>query len=161
ALGLQEVILKYILFSLFLSVNAFASNPCENTGERFSFGEEPFASKLYEAAKNTELGAWKDGEFWQERFYYLGTVQSGKNSLYVTYIDTSWGASSCRSTRRLIFFTKDFKQFAQYYAVAKPSLIGSFLDFPEGEREKTKIDISKELPEFLNDGNDYFPIQKM
>jgi hypothetical protein len=159
-LGLLVFPLRFALIVLFLSFQALASNPCVNTGERFTFGDEPLASKLYQAAKNTELGAWKDGEFWQERFYYLGSVVAGSEELYVTYIDTSWGASSCRGTWRLIFFTKDFKQYAQYYSIAKPKVVGNSLDFPEGEREKTKIDISHGLPEFMNDGNDYFPIRK-
>lgn len=160
ALGLLEYLLRLALIFLLFSFQALASDPCENTGERFTFGEEPLASKLYEAAKNTELGAWEDGEFWQERFYYLGSVVAGSQELYVTYIDTSWGASSCRGTWRLIFFTKGFKQYAQYYAIAKPRVIGNSLDFSKGEREKTTIDISKGLPDFMNDGNDYFPIRK-
>jgi hypothetical protein len=90
-LGLLEFPLRFALIVLFLSFQALASNPCVNTGERFTFGDEPLASKLYQAAKNTELGAWKDGEFWQERFYYLGSVVAGSEELYVTYIDTSWG----------------------------------------------------------------------
>ena len=51
-----------------LSFNVVASNPCEGTGERFTFGEEPLTSKRYEAAKNINLGAWKEGESWKEHF---------------------------------------------------------------------------------------------
>lgn len=150
--------MKYLL--LVFSMLSFHAISCENTGERHTHGEQPLASKLYEAAKNTELGAWEEGEFRQEHFYYLGQVQSGKQTLYVTYIDTAWGASSCRVTLRLIFFTEDFIQFAQYYAIQKPQVIGNTLDFPQGEKAKIRIDISQGLPEHLNDGNDYFPISK-
>ena len=145
---------------MFLSLNVQAEDWCTNTSERFVIPPTPLAAKLYDVAKTIEMGAWDDGHFWQERFYYLGKVVVAGHPLYVTYIDTTWGASSWRGTQRLIFFTREFKAFAQYYAVSKPTVVGSILDFPKGERKKTAIDVSSGLPQWLNDGDDHVEIHK-
>ena len=133
---------------------------CKNTSIRTIFGKEPIASKLYEAAKKTDNGAWKDGSFESEEFYFLGKAIVNLNALFVTYINTSWGASTCRGTQRLMFFNKDFVEVAQYYGVAKPNLKNSTLIFPVGELGPSSVNIANGLPKYLNDGDDHIEISR-
>jgi len=133
---------------------------CKNTSIRTIFGKEPIASKLYEAAKKTKNGAWKEGSFESEEFHYLGKSVVNLNTLFVTYIDTSWGTSTCRGTQRLMFFNKDFIEVAQYYGVAKPNLKNSTLIFPVGELGSSSVNIASGLPKYLNDGDDHIEISR-
>jgi len=151
------------LFSvlLMLSCHANASDPCVDTGERFTFGSEPLASRLYEAALDTEQGAWEDETFWQERFYFLGSTLIDDVEFYVTYVDTTWGISSCRRTVRLMFFTKAFTQFAQYYGIGKPDLNEGVLSFLDNDAIVSEVDISEGFPVLLYDGNEHVMIEFM
>lgn len=130
---------------------------CDASNRRV-FGDEPLASRLYEAAKTIPHGSWDDGEFGNESFEYLGSVIIKNNNIYVTYIQTIWGNYCGRATQRLIFFNTDFKEIGQYYGVEPPFIEGNILVFPGGEIGESNVDVSNGLPDKLNDGNDYHSI---
>lgn len=142
----------------FLLGSYFAEAACDSSFRKVT-GNEPLASKLYEATKAIPYGSWEDGSFGMETFEYLGSVSINRNAVYVTYLHTTWGPTYChRATKRLIFFNSAFKEVGQYYGVQKPRLQGNNLVFPEGEIGASMVDVSNGLPEELNDGNDYHSI---
>ncbi|MGX5201892.1 hypothetical protein [Aliikangiella sp. IMCC44632] len=146
----------FLVLALLVSNSALAE--CADS-QRFVHGNEPLASKLYEATKAIPHGAWDDGEFGDESFHYLGALKVAGKSTFVTYINTTWGAGSCsRATSRLIFFDEQLKEVGQYYGVQQPKLEKSLLVYPKGEIGSSSVDVSTGLPEQLNDGNDYYPI---
>jgi hypothetical protein len=156
ALRPQRIMRYLLVYMLFVSNVALAD--CADS-RRAVHGNEPLASKLYEVAKTISHGAWEDGEFGEEYFYYLGSLKITGQSTFVTYIYTTWGAGSCgRATSRLIFFDETFKEIGQYYGVQRPKLEEARLVFPKGEIGNSSVDVTTGLPEQLNDGNDYYPI---
>ncbi|WP_346837891.1 hypothetical protein [Microbulbifer sp. SAOS-129_SWC] len=145
---------------LFLLLPGIAYSSCDQS-QRQVYGSEPTASELYEATKSIDNGAWQDGEFGTEKFFYLGHLKSRGKTVYATYLSTDWGLSECsRITNRLIFFDKHKKEIAQYYGVQKPEIKNGKLEFPKGETGLSSVDIIYGLPEQLNDGNDIFPIDR-
>jgi len=147
---------KYLILLIVYTGFTFAG--CNNS-VRLVHGEISVATSLYEAAKKIQLGAWEDGKFGQEDFYYLGKLVSRHKDVYVTYIFTTWGAGHCgRATSRLIFFNENKEEIGQYYGVQQPIIQNSQLVFPNGEIGKSSVSIVKGLPEQMNDGNDYYPL---
>ena len=152
------------IFAIFLSFLVFSLDvfaECTNTSNRIVKGAEPLASKLYEAAKNTEMGAWKNGTFHEEIFTYLGDlIRKDGTVIHVTYVDTTWCTSTYRGTYRLIFFNKQMDQVGQYNSIQKPTFIGpNKLEIPYEDDPVTIWEFSGKLPECLEVSDDCFPLQ--
>ena len=128
-----------------------AYGDCGDDSRRLIYGEEPLSANLYDAAKAIKRGAWKNGEFFEEEFHYLGVLLVGGEELYVTYLNTVWGAS-CRSTSRIIFFDKSLNEVGQYYGLTKPVMRGRYLAFISPENEVLIKNFWDGFPTALSDG---------
>jgi len=160
-IALEGFVFRILILILLSNFGSLVEATCGNESERVVHGKEPLASKLYEAAKATNMGAWKDGEFSQEEFTYLGdfTIKN-KKPIHVTYIETIWGTSSCRGTYRLIFFNSELKQVGQYNSIDKPTFIEkNTLSIPYEDQPLTTWVFSGKLPECLKVADDCFPLQ--
>lgn len=147
------------LVFLVFSMSVFAE--CPTTSTRHVKGDEPLASVLYEAAKKAEMGSWQDGTFNWEVFSYLGSLTDEKGrKLYVTYLETIWGASSCRGSYRLIFFNEKMEQVGQYSSIEKPKFIGpNKLAFPYEDEPITEWEFKGKLPSCLEVADDCFELK--
>jgi hypothetical protein len=77
-------------------------------------GKTPITSELRNSAVKAGVVFFKDGEFYEETFLYIGeVVQDHSKKWHVAQLKTIWG-NSCRGTSRLLIFSEDKKYIGEY-----------------------------------------------
>ena len=106
-------------------------------------GNKQRAEKLYMPIMG-KFPSW-DKNFHEEQFTYIGSL---KNGIEVGLLFTSWGASTCRGTARLMLFRK--AKYIGCYGIdfvdGPIKLIGNKIVFPYPTDWGNVIDLSGAIP---------------
>ncbi len=132
---------KLILLSLLLTPS-FASAECNSNAQVRIVDESNLkATHLYNLIKG-KFPSWAS-KFHSEEFTYLGRLENGIDA---AWLFTSWGASTCRGTTRLLLFQAD--KYLGSFAVNhdEVTLINNKIIFPYDKNVGNVIDLSKGIP---------------
>lgn len=123
------------------------TNCNDDLRRRIVRGDNERAQELYATIKG-KFPSW-DKNFHDEEFTYVGSLENG---MEVAVLVTSWGASTCRGTTRLLIF-KAGKYFGclnellpQMNNMTMIKVSGNKIIFPDGGDGGGTIDLSGGIP---------------
>ena len=122
------------------------TNCNDNLRRRIVQGDKDKAERLYTTIRG-KFPSW-DKNFHEEEFTYLGSLENGTE---VAFLVTSWGASTCRATTRLLLF-KDGRYFGCINEILAPmdrtliKVSGNKIIFPDEGDGGGAIDLSNGIP---------------
>jgi hypothetical protein len=144
---MQPIWCSFIVILTLMGSGSLASGDSGDCSDdarvRIMRGDRRKAERLY-APIMGKFPSW-DKNFHEEIFIYVGSL---KNGIEVAWLQTSWGASTCRGTNRLMLFQKG--KYIGSYGVDtvedKIRLIGNKIVFPYKPEIGNLIDLSGPIP---------------
>ena len=143
-----------------LALTALAAAECGTDSIDTLHGDEPLVSQLLDAAKTFSVGMFSDGAFESRDTVYIGQLAGPSGPLHLAWVETIWGASSCRASQQLIVFDDTLRPVGRYVSIERPEFVApDTLSIPYEEQPPTRWTFTGTLPECLEVADDCFPLQ--
>ena len=133
---MMKLIQAVILSSVVTGVASAAAPTCDpGRGVVTTRGPEPLTTQLRNVAAARDDLLFRQGQFDEELFVYVGCVAVGELCWHVVYLSTTWG-QSCRATHRLLVYQEDLAYVGQYsnFSLEPVGIEGSAVIFGDGSR---------------------------